>query len=217
MGKLFISGGGDGEQTKVVDTIFTGEIDKDKPLLYIPIAREPNETEYGSCFDWIHSVFNPLGINEITMWTDLNNKTVADVRQFSAIYIGGGNTTSLYKELIDTGFDKVLVNYFNSGGVIYGGSAGAIIMGSNIMTCAYSDPNHVGLTYFEGLNLVKDYSIWCHYEEKEDSLIQDFIEKYNKPVISLPEGTAIFVNRDGLQVIGTENAVVFEDGRKKIM
>ena len=37
---LFLSGGGDRDQTRIIDQRFAEEIDKAKPLLYIPAAME---------------------------------------------------------------------------------------------------------------------------------------------------------------------------------
>ncbi|MGE0908427.1 hypothetical protein ACQGRJ_04370 [Bacillus atrophaeus] len=65
MGTLFLSGGGDAGQTQTIDKRFVKELDKDKPLLYIPIAMDTSQ--FDDCFEWIDSFFNPLGIRDITM------------------------------------------------------------------------------------------------------------------------------------------------------
>ncbi|MEK4670125.1 Type 1 glutamine amidotransferase-like domain-containing protein [Niallia sp. FSL R7-0271] len=117
-----------------------------KPLLYIPIAMD-GAIPFDECYKWINSVFKPLGIQEITMWTDLSNKTLEDLKQFSAIYIGGGNTFSLLNAIQISKLDKVLEEYIENEGVIYGGSAGAIILGANI-TCSHMDANKTNLQNF---------------------------------------------------------------------
>ncbi|WP_233529260.1 hypothetical protein [Bacillus atrophaeus] len=43
MGTLFLSGGGDAGQTQTIDKRFVKELDKDKPLLYIPIAMDTSQ------------------------------------------------------------------------------------------------------------------------------------------------------------------------------
>lgn len=156
MGKLILAGGGDAEQTLSIDKEFANLIDKEKPMLYIPIAMDTNSIPYHSCFNWINNVFNPLGIEDITMWTEseLNNKSIEDLKQFSAVYIGGGNTFDLLKDIRETFFTNVLKEYFATGGIIYGGSAGAIIFGKDIRTCSHMDSNDVGLKKFNGLGLV---------------------------------------------------------------
>lgn len=216
MGRLFLSGGGDKKQTEKIDQYFVKQINSDKPLLYIPIAMK-GAVPYGNCFEWIYSVLKPLGIQNITMWTDLNNKSLKDLDQFSAIYIGGGNTFSLLKDLRISGFDEILKKYIiENEGIVYGGSAGAIVLGANIMTCAHMDLNSVKLQDYTGISLIKDYSIWCHYQEKDDQLIKAYIKEYEKPVIALSEETGVLLCDEGLKVLGNQSSYVFENGTKKI-
>ena len=213
MGYFFLSGGGDKEQTKEIDQAFIKQINLNKPLLYIPIAMD-EAIPFDECYKWINSVFKPLGIQEITMWTDLSNKTLEDLKQFSAIYIGGGNTFCLLNAIRISKIDKALEEYIENEGVIYGGSAGAIILGANIMTCAHMDANNVNLQNFKGLNYIQEYSIWCHYEMEYDSLIWSYIKNYKKTVIALPEDTGISYSKSGIEVIGTSPAFIFKDEDK---
>src|SRR5699024_3370788 len=165
MGTLILTGGGSADQTFLIDKEFTNLINTNKPLLYIPIAMDTNLISYESCFNWIKSVFYPLGINNITMWTEseLRDKKVEDLERFSAIYIGGGNTFKLLKVFNEMKFTNVLREYIANKGIIYGGSAGAIIFGKDIRTCIHMDSNDVDLRRFIGLNVVGNYSVWCHY------------------------------------------------------
>ncbi|MEC1588819.1 peptidase E [Bacillus sonorensis] len=207
MRKLFFSGGGDREQTRTIDQRFAEEIDKEKPLLYIPAAMDASR--FPDCFRWIQGVFQPLGLHDIIMWTNLKGKSIRDLKEFSAVYIGGGNTFRLLKHVTDTRFIDILKDYVEQGGIIYGGSAGAIIFGKNIMTCSHMDDNDAGIRDVNGLGLTDEYSIWCHYHHEDDPLIKAFMKQYDTPVISLPEETAILVEDTGIQVIGTKPAYVF--------
>src|SRR5690606_2508300 len=123
---------------------------------------------YSDCYVWINSVFNPLGIQKIEMLTDLKCHSIEDLKQYSAVYIGGGNTFSLLKDLRTFHFDEVLREYIKSGGIVYGGSAGAIILGADIMTCAHLDSNNVDLKDYRAFNLINDFAIWCHYGPEYD-------------------------------------------------
>ncbi|MCP2034846.1 dipeptidase E [Planomicrobium sp. HSC-17F08] len=163
MGMIFLSGGGDKKHTEKFDQEFKRQIGSLKPLLYIPVAMK-GMISFEDCYQWMKSVFKPLGLREIVMWTDLNQKSLKDLQQFSAIYIGGGNTFSLLKDMRSSAFDEILKDYIKSGGVVYGGSAGAIVLGSDIMTCAHLDSNEVNLKNYNGLNMISDLAIWCHYK-----------------------------------------------------
>jgi len=211
MGSIFLSGGGDKDQTKIIDQKFVEQIDKEKPMLYIPIAMNPSR--FDDCFEWINSVFKPLGII-VEMWTDLNNKSLNDMGQFSSVYIGGGNTFSLLKEIRLTGFDVVLKDFIVNNGIVYGGSAGAIILGEEIRTCSHMDPNDVNLDNFDGLNLINNYSILCHYEENNDDLIRKYIKDYKKKVIALPEDSGVFFTNKKIEIIGSSPSYIFENDDK---
>ncbi|WP_078552115.1 Type 1 glutamine amidotransferase-like domain-containing protein [Bacillus alkalicellulosilyticus] len=217
MGRLILAGGGDAEQTLLIDKEFVNLINTDKPLLYIPIAMDTKFIPYESCFKWIKGVFNPLGIDNIIMWTeyDLINKQIEDLNQFSAVYIGGGNTFSLLEDFNKTLFTNVLKEYVVNDGIIYGGSAGAIILGKDIGTCSHMDSNDLDLKELNGLGLVEDYSIWCHYKVEDDILISNYLLEYKNPVISLPEETALLLNEEGMKVIGAKPAFIFDGKIKK--
>ncbi|WP_307892108.1 Type 1 glutamine amidotransferase-like domain-containing protein [Bacillus swezeyi] len=215
MGKLFLSGGGDADQTQALDRRFAEEIDQNKPLLYIPIAMDASR--FDSCFEWINKMLKPLGIENITMWTNVRNKSIQDLDAFSAVYIGGGNTFHLLKSLMDCHVIDILKSYAEKDGIIYGGSAGAIILGKNIMTCSHMDCNNAGLNHFSGLKLTEEYSIWCHYKQEHDTLIKRFMTTFQTPVIALPEETGIAVNGQEMQVIGVRPAYVFSDVNKSVV
>ncbi len=74
MGHLILSDGGDKEQSKEVDQYFIEHINPNKPMLYIPIAMN-GVIPYEECFKWAYSVLNPLLGIEVTMWTNVANKS----------------------------------------------------------------------------------------------------------------------------------------------
>ncbi len=213
MGTLFLSGGGDKQHTEKFDQEFLAEIGIAKPLLYIPIAMKQIKS-YEECYEWVESVFKPLGIQEISMWTDLNGKSLNDLEQFSAIYIGGGNTFSLLSDLRSSGFDALLTEYVQAGGILYGGSAGAIILGSDIKTCAHLDSNDVQVTDFNGFGLIGDLAIWCHYSGSDDDLIGDYINKTGISVLALSEETGAYVKSGMIRITGTKPAFLFNKTNK---
>ena len=195
--KLLLSGGGDPNDVVALDTLFSSQIDKQKPVLYVPIAWDDDPTNtYMCCLDWFKQTFQPYGITNIELCADLSN--VGDMNKYTAVFIGGGNTYKLLKHIKESRFDVKLVEYLNSGGFVYGGSAGAIIFGSTINTAEYADANDVGLTDFSGLNLVGGKDILCHYSPKDD----DFIKRYPNDLYILYEESGLFVTDGGVEVVG---------------
>lgn len=210
MWQLFLGGGGNELQSAPLDRAFAQHIDKSRPLLYIPVAMDPQQISYERCLEWISGVFEPLGISDITMWVDLHNKTLEDVNGFSAVYIGGGNTFSLLANLWTSGFGKIVQQYVAEGGVVYGGSAGAIVLGADIRTCAHMDANNVGVRNYSGLNLLNGYSVWCHYTESDDSLINEYIMEYTYPVMALAEEAGVRVSCGRFEAVGSTPVYVFK-------
>jgi dipeptidase E len=215
--KLILAGGGDAPDSKLADEFFVNMIPKGKKMLYIPIAMPPSEHSFDECFDWLKSVFNPLKFIDIVMWTDLSDKGYEDLKPFGAIYIGGGNTFSLLSDLRNTEFIELLKKFIADGRILYGGSAGAIILGKDIGTAAlgkYADENLVNLTDTSGLDLVNGYDVHCHYEEKYDKEIFGYIKKHNSKIIAIPEKLGLLVEDGKIKVIGFESVYVFKNGEK---
>ncbi|HEY3250887.1 MAG TPA: Type 1 glutamine amidotransferase-like domain-containing protein [Ignavibacteria bacterium] len=216
MSKLFLSGGGHANKTKKLDRLFEAHVPRAKRVLYIPIAMPPRIYTFGQCFDWINVVFPRL---QIDMWTSLSDRKWEELFRYGAIYIGGGNTYSLLDNIRFHKFDRMLARYYKDGGIIYGGSAGAIIFGRDIQTAGFgsdADRNYVGLEEFEGLNLVNGYSIQCHYSTYDDKEIVRYAKKHKINVIALPDDTGLVVEGKKMKVIGESNAVLFTKSTKVV-
>lgn len=217
--KLFLGGGGGRDCSIELDKKFVASLDLSKPILYIPIAMDTNEHSYLSCLEWLSGTLYPLGLKSVVMWIedDLKNKKEEDFSQFSGVYIGGGNTFKLLKELREFGTFVILRKLAERDIPIYGGSAGAIILAKTIIPALSADPNEVELTDFSGFNLVNDYEVWCHYTESMDSMIKEYMTKYNlTKIIAIPETAGLQIVDNHIEVVGPSSVTVFsEDGMKK--
>lgn len=203
--KLFLSGGGGAEDSILLDKKFAETVGKEKPLLYIPIAIDTDKYPYPSCYNWINNALNPLGITNIEMWTEKEvwEKSEEELQKFGGVYIGGGNTPYLLKELKDSGLFIKLEKLIKNDIPIYGGSAGAIIFGKTIIPSLSADANDVELTDFSGMNLVQGYDIWCHYTPEMDNQIIEYKNKYGlNKIAALPENAGLYVADDKIEEIG---------------
>ena len=213
MKKIFLSGGGSSRQTEILDKTFAEQLDKNKPLLYIPIAINTDKHPYPSCLKWLKKSFTPLGINKYILWDEktIYNYKKHKVSDFAGIYIGGGNTPYLLKTLKENGFWnflKIAVNEIP----IYGGSAGAIIFGKTIVTSLLEDENIVDLNDLTAMNLVNEYDISCHYIKSKEKIIKELNSSLSK-VIALPEETGLLINNSEILVMGSKSAFLFKDGK----
>jgi dipeptidase E len=211
MGHIVISGGGDADQTRKIDRHFASLLNPELPLLYIPVAMGSSIASYESCYEWMTRVFRPLGIDHIEMWTNLEHKSVADLQNYSGVYLGGGNTFHLLRTMNDSHFSNVIKTYLKNGGTIYGGSAGGIVLGSHIMTAANSDENKYCSGDYAGFKLLGKYAIHCHYKKDDRSFILSVIKRYQLPVIALPEETGLSIQDHRIKVIGNKEAAVYDN------
>jgi len=206
--RLFLSGGGSGEQSTELDKKFASVVGKTKPLLYIPIAIDKTKHPYPECLKWLSRTFKPLGLERIELWTeeDLRKKPETELTKFGGIYIGGGNTFYLLKELKQSEFLPKLERFIRQGFPVYGGSAGAIICGKTILTS--HDENFVGIRDFGAMNLVRNQDIFCHYNPEMKEEIQKYSQKYGLKVIALPENCGLYVTDKNIEVVGPGSARV---------
>ena len=211
--KVALSGGGGAVDSRLLDEVFASWIGSQGRLLYLPCALRGIRL-FESCFEWIKVTFASFNLTDITMWTDLSEHQAGELDQFDAVYIGGGNTFSLLAELRKSGFDNHLREYVRCGKAVYGGSAGAAVLGRDIQTVNYLDRNEVGLVETRGLDLANGHAIWVHYQPQDDSLIDAYVRQYQQSVIALSERSGVVMERDGMRSVGFEPAYRF-DGQGK--
>jgi dipeptidase E len=214
--KVALGGGGGASDSLLLDEVFATWIGSQGRLLYWPVALRGIRT-FESCLEWITATFAPLNVSPITMWTDLPEHQVSELEQFDAVYIGGGNTFGLLAELRKSGFDRYLREFACRGKAIFGGSAGAAVLGRDIRTVNYLDQNEVGLVDMEGLDLAESHAIWVHYQPQDDHLIDAYMKQYHQPVIALSERSGVVLERGSLRSVGFEPAYRFDEANKSVI
>ena len=115
------------------------------------------------------------------------------LKKFDGIYIGGGNTWSLMHELQDSGFSSLLIQYIEYGGFVYGGSAGAIILGKRIDT--HDDENKVALKGVSGFDFLHNYSVACHFKDEQGDRFKAWAMNNNLPIVCLPEEAGLIYRK----------------------
>lgn len=201
MSKIFLSGGGSKEDSALLDKEFTLSIKPKGVLLYVPVAR--NDNEHVKCLEWFKSVFEPIWNGEIRMLADLSKrKGLSDI---GGIYIGGGDTVKLLNEINKTNFGSYLREAMAHDIPIYGGSAGAIVLGKSIRTDPKINYDHNQPT--DGLNMLVDHSVVCHYEEKDKDKIAE-LSKEISSLIVLGEKSGVIVENRSVVQFGTQPIIV---------
>ena len=212
--KLILSGGGSGEDSKGVDSLFTSLL-LNPNILYIPIAMYGRkEYPYPSCHAWCKSSLGRYGNFNITMWTEkeLEKYSFHELSNFGGIFIGGGNTFYLLSKFKELGFYKDLVKLLSTTEIpVIGGSAGALIFTETIETCIPLDTNDIGLKDLSGLKLTQGYNLWVHYDKSIEATINEYTKKTNSQIIALPEDSGLFINDSEINVVGENSVILFPE------
>ena len=215
--KLILNGGGEGEQVANARKLLNSIIDHNKKILYIPLAWA--DSTFSGCLEFMTnelSNVNVAGIEMINAGEELLNKNLSN---YACIYIGGGNTYKLLYLLKSSGaFDKIKNYLINENGIVYGGSAGAIIFGKDLDSCNTDDENEVGLVDNSGFNFINGYSLLCHYtsrNEERTEISKNYLLDLSKtkPVYAIPEEDTIYINNGKIEFIGSRPYYEFIEGK----
>lgn len=181
-------------------------------MLFIPTAGNLDKDVW-----WIdkdRDVLAKMGFQitelDISTATQEDMKTHLDASEI--IYVAGGNTFYLLKQLQDTGFGELLKKYITKGGLYAGASAGAIIAGPDIgPISSIEEPELVnGLTSTIGLGLVDIVPV-PHYDmasrsDKIDKIIDKYRDDYE--MVLLTDDQAIEVTDGGWKVVDSPRSTL---------
>ena len=212
--KLYLSGGGSGKQNHFAYINFFRIIDKSKPILYIPLAME--STMYKSCYNWFKNEINSYNFDKFEMVKSSLELSKLDLNNYSALFIGGGNTYKLLSELKENNNINKIKKYLLNGGIVYGGSAGAIIFGKDIDGCKLMDEKNDVNT--EGLNFINNYSLLCHFNNNNLKLNKKYLTTYSikNKLLFLPEEDVLVINDNSIKIIGSHKYAIFDNQKMAI-
>ncbi len=224
--KLILCGGGSGEQNKIANKKLNEIVNHNKPILYIPLAMDENDHPYDSCYDWIIGELSEVDVTHIDMVRSFKELASINLENYTALFIGGGNTYKLLHGLKQSGAFDSIKKYLENDGIIIGGSAGAVIFGKDIDIISSMDPNDINLTDTSGFDMLSGISIFPHYTNIKSKLTEEEnknrMNKFTQAIISfslnngdvyaIPEEDAIYFDGNGIEVIGTRNYYYFTKG-----
>ncbi|MEQ7009435.1 Type 1 glutamine amidotransferase-like domain-containing protein [Actinopolymorpha sp. B17G11] len=212
-GWVFLGGGGGARDSYPLDRQFARAIGGG-PVSYWPVALDPSTHDYTDCVEWVRSVYEPLGVGDISLWTGDRPVFPADYR---AIYIGGGNTYRLLSIIRRWKLLEQLREFVLGGGMVFGGSAGAALLGADITTIAHIDRNEVGLTDTHGADLTAGYGVFVHHRDADLPREIVWAATHGRSAIALTERSNAVVAGATVTAIGPDPLLVVDkDGYRKL-
>lgn len=211
-GYIILSGGGDIKDSFELDEKYFSLLPNNAKILYIPIALNRTKLGFESCYDWFSSLISEhIKEKDIDFTMLLENDKIPNFKNYDSIYIGGGNTYKLLDYVYRENIGGEIIDFIQNGRIVYGGSAGAMILGKNIRTA--EEENDKNYPNSNGLNLIEGKSIICHYTESLDSKIFEIVKKIKSEVIALPENAGIILHKGIMEMVGS--VYIFDEKNKK--
>ncbi|WP_432570104.1 Type 1 glutamine amidotransferase-like domain-containing protein [Kineococcus sp. SYSU DK005] len=116
------------------------------------------------------------------------------------VAIPGGNTFALLHHLQRHDLLRALGAFLDGGGRVYGGSAGAIVLGADTAIARAEDRNDAGVIDTRGLDRLAGAVVRPHYRPGQQAELRQWAKERQQVVLALPE-------RSGLVVSGTTEHV----------
>ncbi|MHA6249896.1 dipeptidase PepE [Pontibacter sp. CAU 1760] len=187
-------------------------------ILFIPYAR-PGGISHQEYTDTVRQAFEPWGMR--VSGVHEHEDAVKAVNEAEAVFIGGGNTFVLLRNLYLNKLVEPLKLRVQKGMPYMGTSAGTNVAGKTIGTT--NDMPIVTVKSFDALQLVP-FNINPHYQdpvegsthmgETRETRIAEFHHHNRQPVVGLREGSMLRVQGDRITLKGPLSARIFLQGQK---
>jgi cyanophycinase-like exopeptidase len=191
-GWLVLLGGGQWEDSEIVHSQAISAILDESPIAFVPAAN-PDPT-YGEKFlSYYAELGAPPGYvvpvhDQQSARDPVNYRRLA---QAGLIFIGGGDTARLVEAVEGTPVIEAIAEAFDSGAVIVGVSAGAMLLGKWGLS---SDTGKI----LPGWGWVSDSIIVPHYAAERSLQVRDALRLYPETVaLGIPDSVALALGPDG--------------------
>ncbi|KAK2592500.1 hypothetical protein QQS21_009811 [Conoideocrella luteorostrata] len=207
---IYLGGGGSStDEENVFRAVFQSPPQR---IIIWPFAQP--ETRWPGIKTWVQESVAPFGDFPSI---GIGKEPGFGLDEADIIVIPGGNTFALLNYLQERGLVEQLRDFAQSGGTVYGGSAGAIILGADIEICDAGkggmDNNEVGLKDASELGLLGGCVVHPHYEESWREHCERWSVEKGVVVIGIPERGGLTVGEEGKAVnLGPEDVWLFEAG-----
>jgi dipeptidase E len=180
-------------------SLFNRDFSLVKVLFIVSAAEEPKEKWY---VNKSRDELLELGIKKENFIVYHQGKKPDQklLNSVSLIYVCGGNTFRLLKELKQNNLDKDIIEMIKGGIFYIGASAGSIIVTPSIRIVEPWDTNDQGLADLNALNLT-DFTLIPHFTESDEQKVKDIEDRLGIEVKRISDEQAILVVDDNIKII----------------
>lgn len=206
---LYLGGGGsEDDESQLWDLVFRpGQV-----VAVWPFAMPP--VKVPGTMAWWTQALKKRGEFEIKIG---DHEPALGLETADVLAISGGNTFHLLAWVQKNKLQPAVEDFIDRGGKIYGGSAGAILLGADIAICDIKtggmDENDIDLPDTKGFDLLNGAVVFPHFEPDNDShgaTCQRWANEHNVTVIATPEKSGVAFTREvGFLNSGPDDVVTF--------
>lgn len=205
---LLTSSGMSGTKEEIL-SVLPKPADKVRVAHIITASKVEQDTSY---VDKDRELMKEAGFNveDITLEGKNKKQLMKILGVMDIIYVQGGNTFYLLKQMRKSGFDKIIKKLLRKGIVYIGVSAGSIVAGKTIQTAGWkTDKEKFGLLNLKGLKLVKS-NIFVHYQPEHLEMLKQKPKRVKKKLRILTDEQALFVFGRKTTLVGEGEAIVIK-------
>lgn len=204
---IHLAGGGSAKQEAAV---WDAMLDGVSRLLYWPVALSGEMLRGAE--GWLCASLGDRPGLEVTTWLDLSQHHGDDLDAFDLVFIGGGNTYDLLHRLRAANLGPALTHFIRAGGAYYGGSAGAIVAGTNVGLARGLDTDRHHDTDHSGLGLVP-VDVLPHFSEARIELAKTWSAGHGeRPLLGIPEASGVWFSGERVVALGPDPVDIYRRG-----
>lgn len=218
--KLVLYSGGNEKDNVDLDQEFIRLLNNKNPVVtFFPSSSYLSEVEFRQ---FVHH-YSQFGIKRFIHFpVDVNfdHVLLEEVLKSDAIHLGGGNTFYFLKHLRRAKLLGALKKFVQSGRVLTGLSAGAIMLTKDIFMASYPefdrDENHVHLKDLRSIGLL-DFQFFPHYRNtpRYEKAFLKISKTDPRMIVACPDGSGIVIEDNKTKFVG--KCYLFSQGKKIIL
>lgn len=192
-GWLVLIGGGQWNNSETIHSRAISAIVDESPIAFVP-AAQPADPTYGAAFLSYYAELGAPPGYVVPITDQASARDPANYRRLaraSLVFIGGGDTLQLIQTLDGTPAIEAIAEAFDSGAVIAGISAGAMVLGKWGLS---ADTDKI----LPGWGWVSDSLIVPHYTPDRSARVRSALQRYPEALaLGLPDNVALALGPDG--------------------